>query len=356
MALYRQKDSKNWWVSLYRRGLPRFRKSTGTADKAQARAIEATFRMALGGNAARGRLIDALDAIMGFEEPETGIPVSAIEQTYRTLPDHREGPGTIRTRCAHVRDMAEWMQANWPAARMMHQITREAAIAYGDFLRTACKKGKTFNNRRGNLVRVFNLLLVRGGCAENVWTFVATADTKDSRSGRAFTPAEMSRLYAAAEAAGNDWPALVTLGRYTGLRYGDLANLRAEDIREGTIFLRPSKTARKNIRVAIPLHPNAVAVIPKNRRGALFPGHAFDNYDDRPQKGAFAPILQNAKIKPNGAKLSFHCLRHTFRTEMAKAGVPADIAMKLGGWKKTDTAELYNHDLEQLKTAIERLD
>ena len=90
--------------------------------------------------------------------------------------------------------------------------------------------------------------------------------------------------------------------------------------------------------------------------GALFPAHAFKNYRNRPQKTAFALILQNAKIKPNGAKLSFHCLRHTFRTELAKAGVSEEVAMRLGGWTEEKTAAIYNHDLEQLKKAIIRLE
>jgi integrase len=354
MALYKQKGSDNWWISVYRPGAPRLRKSTGTPDLNAAKAIEATFRMAMCGNIERERLIAALDAVMGFQCVETGIPVDQIEDAYRKLPDHRESANTIQTRCAHVREMSAWMQRHWPTARFMHQISREAAIAYADHLRTVCKTGKTFNNTRGNLVRVFNLLLVRGQCRENVWTLTQTANLTDSKSGRAFTAEEMERLYAQAKAAGNDWFPLVVLGRYTGLRYGDIANLRSSDIRDGIIYLRPAKTARKNIRVAIPLHPRAASVIPK-RDGNLFPDHAFSDYSDRPQKKAFSTILQDAKIKPKGAKLSFHCLRHTFRTELAKAGVPEEIAMRLGGWTESDTSALYNHDIGQLKKAISSL-
>lgn len=359
MSLYKQNGSKNWWVSLYRgQGVPRFRRSTGTDDRAKARSVEATFRLALQGNVAREQLIASIDALMGFDGLETGIPVGSISGAYLALPEHREKQSTVQTRSTHVREMEAWMLENWPTARFMHQISREAAVAYGDDLRRECKTGKTYNNRRGNLVRVFNLLLIRGGCRENVWTLVATAGTDDSKHGRAFTPKEETRLLDACRAAGHQWFEMSMVAKYTGLRYGDIANLKMSDIQDGCIILKPSKTARKKIKVVVPMHPAVQKVIAglKRKSGSLFPDHAFADYEHRPLKGGYTSIIEKAEIPPDGAVLSFHCWRHTFRTRLAQADVPTELAMKLGGWTERDTADIYNHDTTQLRTAIEALD
>jgi len=47
MALYKQHGSQNWWISIYRgRNYKRLRISSGTSDREQARAIEASLRRA----------------------------------------------------------------------------------------------------------------------------------------------------------------------------------------------------------------------------------------------------------------------------------------------------------------------
>ena len=57
----------------------------------------------------------------------------------------------------------------------------------------------------------------------------------------------------------------------------------------------------------------------------------------------------------------WHCrgddfdFRHFFRTQLARAGVSDDVAMRLGGWTQRETAARYDHDdhREQLAAAIE---
>ena len=357
MSVFKPKGSSIYWVDIYRGpDVPRLRRSTGTSDRNTALAMESLLKTAQRGNMTRKKLFSMVDDLMGWNETQ-GIPIGEIAKTYKNLPDHRESAHATKTRCAHVRDMEIWIQTHWPAVKSMHQISREAAIAYGDHLRNKCKTGKTFNNHRANLIRAFNVLLVRGNCSENVWKFVDTASTQDSTSGRAFTKEEMSAIYTECKKAGQNWYEVTVVARYTGLRYGDIANLKSSDIKDNCIYLRPSKTARKSIWVIIPMHPKVGKALNRCRpeNDLLFPDHASEDRVRAPLHGKFSIILENAKIKSKGAKLSFHCLRHTFRTELAKAKVPQEIAMKLGGWKNQDTAELYNHDTSQLRQAIDSM-
>ena len=66
-------------------------------------------------------------------------------------------------------------------------------------------------------------------------------------------------------------------------------------------------------------------------------------------------VLKRAGVSDSVAILDFHCWRHTFRTLLAAAGVPQDVAKKLGGWTQDATAARYDHDTTQARAAIDRL-
>ena len=70
----------------------------------------------------------------------------------------------------------------------------------------------------------------------------------------------------------------------------------------------------------------------------------------------FTELLDKAGIDREDGHVTFHCLRHTFRTRLTAAGVPAEISRKLGGWTLEATAQLYDHDVTQLRSAINALD
>ena len=48
-------------------------------------------------------------------------------------------------------------------------------------------------------------------------------------------------------------------------------------------------------------------------------------------------FLRSIKIKP----VKFHALRACFATQMLASGVSAPIVMKIGGWKKSSTMDIY---------------
>ena len=70
----------------------------------------------------------------------------------------------------------------------------------------------------------------------------------------------------------------------------------------------------------------------------------------------FADILRDAGIVANGGeRISFHCLRHTFVTRLAEAGVAQDVRMRLAGRTEASTSDLYTHDDAAARTAIAAL-
>jgi integrase len=158
-----------------------------------------------------------------------------------------------------------------------------------------------------------------------------------------FTPDEARRIFEAGDRDGEGWGLAARIAAATGLRYGDIAHLRYGDIRDGAIDIEPRKTKGRGIRVVVPLPPDVAARIGTGSPDALlFPKHARGYSYCWAKKHPFADIMAAAGVEANGR--TFHSFRHYFRTQLAKAGVSDEIAMKLGGWTQRTTADRYDHD------------
>lgn len=360
MGVYKQQGSKYWWINIYRgKDLPRLQVSSGTENKADAQAIEAILKTAHTGNSKRDGLISAIDTLIGTEDRRTGIPIVSIASTYTKLPDLGIATLSLKRHEGYIKHLSEFLGEHWPSFTYMHQISREAIIAYADHLRSECKTGKTYNNRRGTVVTVFGKLMVRAGLSENVAELMPTAKKGDSKSGRSFTRTEEKRVFKAARTFGFDWYEVSLVSRYTGLRYGDVAKLRPENIVSRTIQITPSKTEHHKIVVVIPLHQKLVDMFASRDLSSewIFPGHAMPSRKTKTSSNvhSFGKILEAAEIADERYYMTFHCWRHTFRTRLAEAGVSQEIAKQLGGWTDDKMAAHYNHDLTQAEAAIKSL-
>jgi len=358
MSPYRQKESKNWWVSIYLGGGRRRQVSTGTPDRDRALVIEATLRAAHGRPAEADRLCGVIRQLAGGQPAAPAVPLSQLADEYGRVADL--APSTLRKRLTDCRRFSRWAAQHWPAAANLADVNRQTVTAFCDWLRNG-RRRKTYNNIRSNLQAVWSALQTRAGLAENPWQ-VASRNLRltDSRHGRAFTADEVSRILAECRKH-DDWYGASTVALYTGLRLGDVAGLRWQDVGDQEIALSPSKTRRHGVQVRIPLHPTLRACLdalrpPEPRAdGLVFPAlnrrHRIAKYSTD-----YGRILRAAGVTAaTGETLGFHSWRHTFRTRLAAAGVPADVARKLGGWTQEATAARYDHDLTQLQDAIGRL-
>jgi integrase len=74
--------------------------------------------------------------------------------------------------------------------------------------------------------------------------------------------------------------------------------------------------------------------------------------------GIFAEGESTERKKGKGRRvfeLSFHSLRHTAISELANHGVAKEIRMKLSGHKSNVHERYTHHELEALRTQIERV-
>ncbi|MCQ2299978.1 MAG: site-specific integrase [Bacteroidales bacterium] len=370
MAIY--KRGGVWWVDVYS-GVPpkRIRRSTKTDDETKARIIEQTMIGVNRGTTQRQQAVSILDALL--PQQRAGVQLSDLVQYYQQcLTDEREDMTrrTIKQRVNNLRAFVEWAGRNC-RCRTVEEIGAEEAFGYSQELGKRGMLGKTQNAYLGDMSTVWKMLQKRSKVTANPWSLVRVKrDKENEHTGRAFTDQEIERILAVCKRVGHDWYGMVVIGLYTGLRMPDVANLRwtgdprqdlIADLKGRRIYGTPSKTALYKTVVDIPMHDRIAALLKSLPRAGEFvlpwrQAHPA-SYKARGTDVTFAEILAEAGVGKKDArdKISFHCLRHTFVTRLSQAGVPQDVRMRLAGHTQTDTSEIYTHDRESSRSAIEKL-
>lgn len=133
------------------------------------------------------------------------------------------------------------------------------------------------------------------------------------------------------------WLCAVIIGRYAGLRMGDICTL------EWSCFSKPGKmivwTDKRDARVELEIDSNlyeGVSAIPNNNRKVCFPVQdAIIRSKQRSKLSVqFMRILEACDIHGH----SFHDLRHTYATDCSNRGIPMPhIAASLGHAKQATT-------------------
>ncbi|WP_243996894.1 site-specific integrase [Methylobacterium sp. E-005] len=159
---------------------------------------------------------------------------------------------------------------------------------------------------------------------------------------------------------GRFWIPLV--GLYTGMRQGEIAQLRTEDVRlfQGIlcIFIAADgddvdEADRKRVKTEageryVPVHSVLERIgfaqhVERMRTAGterLFPDivRGADGYFS-PFSKWFSRFLAEAGVKRD--RNAFHSFRHTFRDAMREASVPPDVVTALGGWVRGGLEEHY---------------
>lgn len=126
---------------------------------------------------------------------------------------------------------------------------------------------------------------------------------------------------------------MITTLMYTGMRRGELRNLRWEDIAPTTITVREGKGGKLR---HVPLHPALGEVIVKQTPKAeyVFPGRAGGT---RSESSLFY-VLE----KVRGSVLcTMHDFRRTVATQLAEHEVPMNVIDKIMGWAPRTVGSRY---------------
>ncbi|TXN34484.1 tyrosine-type recombinase/integrase [Methylobacterium sp. WL30] len=237
----------------------------------------------------------------------------------------------------------------------------------------------TINHYLDALAMLFNYAQSEGWITQNPAKRLAIKGVKKRGRRDPFTAAELTKIFQAPLYAGcvddeggyakpgpnhprrgRFWIPLISL--FTGMRQGEVAQLRTDDVRlfQGVlcIFIAADgddvdEADRKRVKTEagerfVPVHPMleqigfARHVERMGKAGAerLFPDivRGADGYFS-PFSKWFGRFLAEAGVKRD--RNAFHSFRHTFRDAMREADVPLDSVIALGGWEDGSTQANY---------------
>lgn len=196
-------------------------------------------------------------------------------------------------------------------------------------------------------------------------------DRVEARQGakEPFAPEELGRLI---EAAKGDWKGAIIAGATTGLRLGDIAEMTWEQVDLKQKLVRCEMTRKTGADVTLPLHPDFEDWLEEQTKG-IGKARVFPSFVDQQISGRtglsqqFVAIMWDAGIVSKLAeakgkagrtrlKKTFHSLRHTFISNLANAGVHADIRQKLAGHSDERVHQNYtHHEIETLRGAVGKI-
>lgn len=246
--------------------------------------------------------------------------------------------------------------------------------AYRDSVVANGRTGKTANHKLKCLRSIFGDAVKASALLQNPASSVKQVNEDDSTAREPFTSAEIQKLLKASPSA--DWRGVILFGAFAGLRLTDCAKLKAGniDLERRVLRFMPRKSDRKKKVLEIPLHSELVAFFTENPpapfdANPLFP--TLGNVSTSGRNGlsaSFKDIMSNAKIdrqvtrktKDGAARetasLSFHSLRHSFTSMLAKANVSEEVRQKMTGHTESTTHQIYTHlDMESLREGVDRI-
>jgi integrase len=255
----------------------------------------------------------------------------------------------------------------------LEALSKDVFLEYRDQLQRDGHSARNINQIFKILRRPFKVAFDEGLITHNPIGAVKRLRSKSAEKG-IFTPAQISQLLTAAP--GDEWRVLITLGYYTGGRLGDLSRLTwgAIDQKQNTISFRQKKTENKSGGdVLIPIHPELGRYLSKLPRG-IGKAPLLRRLSTKSGSGksglsmAFKRIMMAAGIDAGVArervgaagrsvsKLSFHALRHSFTSELARAGVPPEVRQLLTGHSDATSHKTYTHlEIDTLTRAVTAL-
>lgn len=207
------------------------------------------------------------------------------------------------------------------------------------------------NGCKSVLNMIFDFALKNDFIDSNKIKFVEVGKKDKTIQRRIFTGGEITLLW---ENINMPHVYIVLLLIYTGMRIGELQNLKIEniDLDKRVLHVKESKTST-GIRT-IPLSTKAYRLVKENiKEGQEYfvRGDTTDQLSYSTFKPRFQKIMKNLNIDPH----TIHDTRHTFATLLNNANAnPTSITRLIGHSDFATTENIYTHkDTEELRKAIE---
>lgn len=263
----------------------------------------------------------------------------------------------------------------WAGARglkYLHEVNREQTEEYATHLWKSKVSPTTFNAHIKFLRAAFVALESRAGLVGNPWSPIKSKKKNHGEGRRNLNEEELKKVLSRAQ---GNLKLMLHLGLFTGLRLGDVVNLRWSDIEfnRGFINVVPLKTKRFNKKLEIPIHAALNQLLSEFKVNSgqsefLFPGERVEYLENagnvtNPIQEFFQKCgitttedAEHGQRRRAIVRVGFHSLRHSFVSMCAKARTPQHVVQHLVGHGSPAMTEHYIHlDPAQKKEAIAAL-
>jgi integrase len=301
------------------------------------------------------------------------IAVESAWQAWTTSPNKKRTPkaSTVAGYEAIWKRFKTWAGQN--SLEYLHEVDRADAERYAEDLWKSHVSPSTFNAHIKLLTNIFKILETSAGLTENVWARITRKEKTPDQGRRNLSEKELQTIF---EKATGNRKMMLMLGLFTGLRLGDVVNLRWADIdtKPGFIVVVPMKVSRlgKAKKVELPVHPALQRALSEHRSRTdgefLFPvERELYAANAANVTGPMQEFFQSCGIVTNEAvengerrraivRVGFHSMRHSFVSLCAKAGAPQHVVQRLVGHGSPAMTEHYTHlDDGQKQDAIRAL-
>jgi integrase len=368
MAYVRQHPNSKFWTACFRNEHGRWiRRSTKETDETKAREIsrtwEAAHQEARNGHLVKERVTGVIDALfLRISDGKESLFAPPANRYFKDWFQRRKADGLAEGSLPAYRKTIE-LFLEFLGKRVDEPISKIKLQDIEEFLRT-----RTKNCASATIVLSLSILktafadAIRHGMIErNPCLHVRVPSGAEAATRQTFSIEELRTLV---QHSSGDWKTAILLGLYTGGRLGDLANLKWHQINlnEGIITYKQSKTGKT---VVVPMHPVLESyfktLAPTN--GTIMP--KFAGRPTHTLSDSFLALMKKAGIdsvestRANGriwrAK-TFHSLRHSAETLLAKANVSAELRRNLVGRNGEGSQRIYtHHDFQDLLGALTKL-
>lgn len=358
-----------WWVGWRSHGV-RHRHSLGVRSKKEVEKAVAGLGLATKAPTFE-RAVEILRLF--YAEDNSALPLDKAWDTYRemlhTVGRDEIAAMTLSHRRQFLNRFLDWLKAHRPQVRFVESVDEPTAADYARHVSTLTNaKGeplakKTRKNLIDELKGVWAILAKVSPTLRNPWTgLVPSGASVDSVRIPMFTEEQERAVMAAAEKVGKGWPLACLIARHTGLRYGDVARLRWDEIDLDGGILRhvPSKTRKHGVAVEIPLVAPLLDALRRERDAeaddaCVLPNHAALYALDSSYRQTHLPFREvlDAAGVPKG--YTFHSWRHTAASRLAHAGADIETRKRILGHTTDAMAEHYDQDphLDEKRRALE---
>jgi len=214
-------------------------------------------------------------------------------------------------------------------------------------LKAGVRKSTT-NREMALLKKMFNLAVDWRYVRENPVRKVKMFSERENRKERVLRADEESRLLAV---CADHLRQIVVTALNTGMRRGEILNLRWERVELGQRLIHVVKTKSGKDRV-IPVNDVLFDVLGEKRAGRTG-DYVFENPETGKPFRSVRHSFENACRRAGISGLRFHDLRHTFASRMVERGCDIETLRDLLGHHSVTVTQRYVHtDLDRKKAAV----